>query len=261
MFLSLLRTECTKLRRTTVTWVTFAVYAGMVVVAGFFMWMMKNPGIAERLGLMGQKAKFAFGGEALDWPTFLTFVQEMGGLGSLIMSSVIVTFVFGREYAEGTAKNLLALSIPRGHFVLAKIGVSAAWLAALTLWLLPVTLLAGSMVGLPGFAPAAVSAMMVRLAALAGMSLCCSTLVAWIGVETRGYFAPLGFAVGTLVLASVFGHTGWAPWVPWSIVGIYSGAAGPAVRIGWGSVVVLVATFAAGLSLTIRHEVHADNVQ
>ena len=103
MFPSILRTELAKLRRSTVTWVTFVVYAAMVAVAGFFLWMMKNPGVAERLGLMGQKAKFAFGGEAVDWPTFFTFVQVMGGLGSLIMSAVIVTFVFGREYAEGTA--------------------------------------------------------------------------------------------------------------------------------------------------------------
>jgi len=261
MFPNVLRTELAKLRRSTVTWVTFVVYAAMVAVAGFFLWMMKNPGVAERLGLIGQKAKFAFGGEAVDWPTFLAFVQVMGGLGSLIMSAVIVTFVFGREYAEGTAKNLLALPLPRGHFVLAKITVSAAWLAALTLWLVPMTLLAGSLVGLPGLAPAAVCAMAVRLVALAGMSLCCSTLVAWISVETRGYFAPLGFAVGTLVLASVFGHTGWAPWVPWSIVGIYSGAAGPADSIGWGSLLVLAATFVTGLLLTIRHEVHADNGQ
>ncbi len=104
--------------------------------AGFFMWMMMNPGMARTLGLLGQKAKFAFGGQSLDWPSFLTLIVEMGGVGGLIICSIIVAYVFGREYVEGTAKNLLALPIPRSRFVLAKIVVSAAWFAALTLWMI-----------------------------------------------------------------------------------------------------------------------------
>jgi hypothetical protein len=93
------------------------------------------------------------------------------------------------------------------------------------------------------------------------MSLCCAVLVAWVAVETRGYFAPLGFSIFTLVLASVFGHTGWGPWAPWSIVGIYSGAAGPDVTLGGGSFVIIAVTFLIGTALTVRHEFRADNMQ
>ena len=49
---------------------------------------------------------------ATDWPAFLPFIVEMGAIGGLIMISVIVAFVFGREYTEGMAKNMLALPIP-----------------------------------------------------------------------------------------------------------------------------------------------------
>ena len=86
-------------------------------------------------------------------------------------------------------------------------------------------------------------------------------LVAWVAVETRGYFAPLGFSIFTLVLGNVFGHTGWGPWVPWTIVGLYSGAAGPGATLGWGSVAVMAGTFLIGIALTTRHEVFADNGQ
>ena len=104
---------------------TFAAYTFMAAMAGFFMWMMKNPGVARSMGLIGQKANFAFGGGAADWPAFLSFVVVMGAVGGLIMISVIVAFVFGREYTEGMAKNMLALPIPRSWFVLGKIVVSA----------------------------------------------------------------------------------------------------------------------------------------
>ena len=85
--------------------------------------------------------------------------------------------------------------------------------------------------------------------------------MAWVAVETKGYFAPLGFSIFTLVLANVFGHTGWGPRVPWTIDGLYSGAAGPEVSLGWGSIAVIAMTFFIGTGLTIRHEVYADNVQ
>ena len=135
-FPSVVATEFMKLRRSKVTWMTFAAYAFMAAMAGFFMWMTKNPGMARNLGLIGQKANFAFGGGATDWPAFLPFIVEMGAIGGLIMSSVIVAFVFGREYTEGMAKNMLALPIPRSWFVLGKLVVSAAWFALLTLWLI-----------------------------------------------------------------------------------------------------------------------------
>jgi ABC-2 type transport system permease protein len=250
-----------KLRRSKVTWMTFAAYAFMAVVAGFFMWIMKNPGMAKSLGLMGQKANFAFGGGAADWPAFLSFIVVMGAVGGLILSSVIVAFVFGREYTEGMAKNMLALPIPRSWFVLGKLVVSAAWFALLTLWLIVAAWIAGSLLGLTGLTLPLFLAAAGKLMILALMAFCCAVLVGWIAVETRGYFAPLGFAIFTLVLANIFAHTGWGPWVPWTIVGLYSGAAGPETTLGWGSFAVIAMTFLIGLALTIRHEVYADNMQ
>ncbi len=260
-FPSVVATEFMKLRRSKVTWMTFAAYAFMAVVAGFFIWIMRNPGMARSLGLIGQKANFAFGGGAADWPAFLSFVVVMGAVGGLILSSIIVAFVFGREYTEGMAKNMLALPIPRSWFVLGKLVVSAAWFALLTLWLIGAAWIAGSLLGLTGLTAGLFVATGEKLMILALMAFCCAALVAWIAVETRGYFAPLGFAIFTLVLANVFGHTGWGPYVPWTIVGLYSGAAGPEITLGWGSFAVIAMTFLIGLALTIRHEVYADNVQ
>jgi hypothetical protein len=86
-------------------------------------------------------------------------------------------------------------------------------------------------------------------------------LVGLVAVAGRGYFAPLGYAVGTLVLATVFGRTGWGPWVPWSILGLASGAAGPGIVLTWTSNAVLVGTFVAGTAATVLWESRRDNRQ
>lgn len=260
-FLRVLATEFTKLRRSKVTWLTFAVCAFIVAIGALFMWLMMNPDIGRSLGLLGQKANFATAGQPADWPSFLTLVVEMGGLGGVILCSVIVAYVFGREYVEGTAKNMLALPTPRAVFVLAKLIVSAAWYAVLTVWIIAVAWISGSMLRIPGLTAALFEATVAKLFVMALMSLCCASIVAWIAVETRGYFAPLGFSIFTILIASIFGHTGWSPWVPWSIIGMYSGAAGPDATLGWGSYAVIGATMLVGLGLTLRHEVLADNGQ
>ena len=260
-FPNALHGEFAKLRRSKVTWISFLVYTFMILMAGFAMWMLKNPGLAEDLGLIGQKVNIAVGGQEADWRTFLGLVLEMGGIGGMIFLSFIVAFVFGREYVEGTAKNMLTLPLPRGSFVLAKFAASGIWFALLCLWLLPLAFLTGRLVGLGDLDPALFwhTSGTLMIAGLLAFSAC--PLVAWIAVATRGYFAPLGYAIFTMVLASVFGHTGWAPWCPWSIIGLYTGAAGSGPRLVPGSYLVLAATFALGLGLTLRHEVLADNLQ
>jgi ABC-2 type transport system permease protein len=260
-FSSVIRTEFSKLRRSKVTWMTFAVYVFIVVMAAFFMWVIMNPAAAQSVGLLGKKAELTLSGQPTDWPNFLTLIVEMGGLGGAMVFSLITAYAFGREYVEGTAKNMLAMPIARSRFVFAKIIVCAVWFGALTLWLIAEAWLAGTILGIGGFTTALFLSAVKRILVLALMSLSTAVVVAWIAVQTRGYFAPLGFAIFTIVLSSVFGHTGWGPWVPWSIIGLYSGAAGPGATLGWGSYVVIAATFLVGTGLTVRHEVAADNGQ
>ncbi len=254
-------TEILKLRRSKVTWLSFLIYGFMIAMLGLFMWIALNPGMAEGLGLLGQKANFAFAGESLDWAGFLGMVFMMASLGGMIFLSFIVTFIFGREYVEVTEKNLLVLPVPRGLFVLAKFVVAALWFGLLSAWLLPLSFVAGKVLGLAGFDAGLFRVVGGKI--LVSALLCFSTcpLVAWIAVATKGYFAPLGYAIFTLILASLFGHTGWGPWVPWSIIGLYSGTAGSGSELAAGSFLVLAATFLLGLGLTLRHETRADNVQ
>ena len=66
-----------------------------------------------------------------------------------------------------------------------------------------------------------------------------------------------------MIVGMVFGSTGWAPWVPWSIVPLFAGVAGPEAQqsIGAGSYAVLAGVFVVGLAITMIHINKADNTQ
>ncbi|GAB1484865.1 ABC transporter permease [Treponema sp.] len=260
-FTTILATEVLKLRRSGITWISFGVYAFMAGVAGLFMWILKNPGLADTLGLLGTKAKFAFGDQAATWPAFLAFILQMAGIGGLIMSAVVVTYVFGREYAEGTAKNLLALPPSRSHFVLAKLIISALWFLSLSVFLLISSLIAGASIGLGDLPGELLMSTSLRILLITVLCMGCAPLVSWIAVSSHGYFGPLGYAIFTIMLALIFANTGWGPWIPWSIVGLYSGAAGPDTGLSLANYMLVALAFFVGLGLTMHHEIYADNCQ
>jgi len=261
-FMSVLRTEFAKLRRSKVTWATFAAQLFMGLVAGLFVWILGNPGMAERLGLIGQKVNFTTRGGAGDWPTLLALLVEMEGMGASIFCSIIVAYVFGREYAEGTAKNMLALGLPRRRFVAAKLVVAAAWSYALVLVLMAEGWLVGAVLGLPLFDPELLRREYSMILLLASLDFLLAPVAALIAVASGGYLAPLGYTIFTLIVGMVFTATNWARWIPWSIVPLYSGVAGPrAEEVGSGSVALLVLIFAAGAGATVLYLERADNRQ
>jgi len=261
IFPTVLDTEFLKLRRCKITWISFLVCASIIAVLGAFMWISMNPELAGRLGLIGQKANIGFGGQAGNWSTFLLVVCEMGGIMGMLLCSVILAFVFGREYAEGTAKNMLALPVGRGIFVAAKVCVAAIWYLSLVVLMLLETYIVGLILGLPGYSAELFGASASKVLLLSLMAFLVSAPTAWVAVAAKGYFAPLGYAIATIFVATIFGHTGWGRWVPWSIVGLYSGASGPATEVGLGSWVVVASTFIVGYALTFGHEKYADNTQ
>ncbi len=257
MFGQAVVTEFLKLRRSRITWFSLLALSLGPLGGALFMWIVREPGRAAQLGLLGTKANLA--GLEATWPAYLALLTLFVGIGGMLLLSFIVAYVFGREYAEGTAKNLLALPVARPSFVLAKFVVAAAWWLALVAAVLAEAFVIGSALGLPDFAPGlALSAGRNALLA-AGIPYLLVPVVAWITLLGRGYLAPLGFTLAMLVLGNVFARTGWAPWFPWSIGALLLGTVGqPAQTLPPGSFVVLGLTFIAGIAATIWQFNYAD---
>ncbi len=260
MFPAVLLTEFLKLRRSRVTLASLAAFSLGPLGLALFMWIAAEPGRAKGLGLLGTKASLM--GLAATWPAFLTMLPEVVGGGGLLLLSFIVAYLFGREYQDGTAKNMLTVPAGRLLFVLAKFAVAAVWWASVLAAALLESALIGLALSLPGLSLALALSALARTLLVAGVAFLLSTLVGWVAVLGRGYLAPLGFAIATLALGDVFSHTGWARWFPWSAMSLLSGTLGSRVAaLPAGSVALLFATFVLGIAATMAQLRWGDNTQ
>jgi ABC-2 type transport system permease protein len=119
----------------------------MPLVDTFFMIILKDPDFARRAGLISAKAQLMAG--TADWPTFLAVLAQAVAVGGTLLFCLIGSWVFGREFVDGTVKDWLAVPVARGTILLAKFIVVMLWSLALTVMIYFVALLVGAMIGLP----------------------------------------------------------------------------------------------------------------
>lgn len=245
-----LRCELLKARRSRVPPITALGFSLAPMMAGLFMIIMQDPERARRLGLIRAKAEI-FAGTA-DWPTFLSVNAQAVAIGGSLLFALLVAWVFGREFADRTVKIVLAVPAPRWATVLAKLAVAGGVALLLSVWVLLLALAIGALIGLDGGSAAVLRAGVFRLAITAGLTVLLTTPVALIASMTRGYMAPLGFAVLMLFLAQITAATGWGAWFPWSVPALYSGLAGPeGAALPAASYGLIVSVSAAGLVGTL----------
>jgi ABC-2 type transport system permease protein len=260
MFGHVLATEFLKLRRCKVTWGTLIGLSMAPLGLAMFMWIIREPGRAAQLGLLGTKANLS--GLEATWASYAATLTIVIGIGGLLLLSFIVAYIFGREYTELTAKNMLALPVGRHWFVIAKLVVAAVWWAVLVVAVLAEAFAIGLALRLPGFSAGLMVSALGNALLAAAISFLVVPVVAWVTTLGRGYMAPIAFALGMLALGNLFGKTGWAEWFPWSIVPLMIGMVGAPVQgLPLGSYAVLALTFVAGVGATIAQLRYADNVQ
>jgi ABC-2 type transport system permease protein len=258
-FATVVGTELQKLRRTRIPWVLALIYGLAPLMLGLMMAVLRNPELGRRLGLLTTKAQLTIG--VADWRTYLMLTGFLFA-GGLIVLSIEQAFLFGREYAEGTAKNMLTLPIPRSAFIAAKLTLSVVWFVAVATALFGEAVAIGFIIGLPGYRPELLAATALQAARLTAQVLLLSTVPAWITIATRGYLAPVGLSILLLLVGDLFSHTGWGPWVPWAIVFLQADAAGPEAPLpGVGSWFVLCVTALAGAVAAWASLDRTDNTQ
>jgi len=244
-----LAVEALKARRSRVPFMTFLAATGAGGVAALFMFILSDPDRAHRWGLLHQKATLS--GLTADWTGLLTFLAQIVAVADMMLFSFVLTWVFGREAADGTMRYLLALPVPRATIALAKFTVAAVWAAATNLWLAAVVLVTGKVLALPGEDAAVITHGLGVAATAAGLMLLATAPVALVASAGRGYLPPLAGALGALVVAQVGAGLGWAEVIPWSVPAVAAGLA-PDTSLGPPSLLVVAVTAVGGVLGTLQ---------
>jgi ABC-2 type transport system permease protein len=118
-FLAAFWAEALKARRAKLSVLTAAGVLILPLVGGLFMITLKDPGRARAMGLISLKAQLVAG--AADWPAFFGILTQGTAVSGTILFAIITTWIFGREFSDHTAKELLALPTPRGVIIRTRI--------------------------------------------------------------------------------------------------------------------------------------------
>jgi ABC-2 type transport system permease protein len=249
--------EVLKARRSRVPLFTLLAFSLAPLAGGFFMWVLKDPELAQRMGVISLKAQVVAG--TADWVTYMSVLAQAVAIGGIILFSLITSWVFGREWADHTISDLLALPTSRSAVVLAKFLLVMAWSAVLTAAIFLIGLGVGAIVGLPEAPAGLFQQSAINLAGTASLTILLVTPIAFAASAGRGYLPPMGAAILALILAQLVAAAGWGEYFPWSIPALYSGMAGP-VYADLGAVSFLIVFLAslAGFAATFAWWERAD---
>jgi ABC-2 type transport system permease protein len=187
----------------------------------FLIFLAKNPELSEKLGLVSAKANL-IAYSATDWPTYLGLVGQIIAAGGFFLFIFAISWVFGREFADGTLKDMLAVPISRLTILLAKFIVVAVWSATLTMVILILSLVVGALIKLPGGSTGAIlqgSALVAITACLVVPVVLPFALFASVG---RGYLLPMGVAILSLIMANLVVVLGLGEYFPWAVPMLYA---------------------------------------
>lgn len=220
--------ERLKVRRSKMPWFTLLAFSLVPLTGGLFMLVIMDPEWARSAGVISTKAEITAG--SADWPSYFDLLAQAVAVGGLILFGLIVIWLFGREYADRTMNDLLALPVAREAIVAAKFISAVVWAGVLTLIVFGLGLGVGALVGLPGWSGEMALRSGGTLAGAALMTLLLVCPFVLVTSMTRGYLPPIGCMFLVVVLAQIVAALGWGGYFPWSAPAVFGGAAGEDAR-------------------------------
>ncbi len=242
--------ETLKARRSKVPLFTALGFSLAPLMDGLFMIILKDPEAAKSMGLISAKAQLLVG--TADWQTFFNVLAQAVAVGGMIVFSIITAWVFGREFTDRTAKELLAVPTPREAIIAAKFIVTALWTFAMIVLVFAIGLVVGNLISIPGWSVELLGIAFGDVMLSGALTIAMLPFIALVASFGRGEMAAIGFTVLIVAASQIAIITGWGDWFPWSVAGLYSGAAGPReellgthsyIIVFIASIIGLVATF------------------
>ena len=259
-FYAALWAEALKARRSKVPLLTTIGFMLAPLAGGLFMIIMKDPERARNMGLLSTKAQLVM--STAEWSTFLGMLKQAVAIGGGILFAIVASWVFGREFTDHTAKDLLSLPTSREKIVAAKLIVITVWVLLVTTLIFGVGLIVGTLVDIPGWTNQLAWQAFQDVIGIAVLDLLLVSSVTFFASAGKGYLPPLGWTILTIFFAQIVAATGWGDWFPWAVPALYSGMIGPrSEQLGLHSYVLVMLASVIGLIATFFWWRNADQTR
>lgn len=190
---------------------------------------------------------------------FTNVNMYMSAMFAVLIFTIIISYLFGREYNEHTLKTMLTIPVSRTKFLISKYVMFLVWIVILTVVTSMSTVAFGFVAGLDGFSIGLAANSFAQL--LYANVLLFLTFSPFVFVSlfiTNMVPAMVGGAGLALVNLMVYGQN-WAPFVPW--VCPYLIASGEiaqysaSITVSYG---IILATFVIGLVISYIYFTKTD---
>lgn len=253
-----LQAELIKIRHLRIVWVTFIAFSLAPVMGGLFIIIIRDPEALAKATGLATKVK-AMGFEP-SWNSYLRVLTQAVGVGGILVFGFVASWIFGREYSDGTAKDILSLPVSRTKILNAKFIVYGIWCVTLVVSNLLIGLLIGAFLQLElleniwsGLGDYFTTTVLTMLAGLP---------IAFFATWGKGYLAPLGFVSLAVVIGQIVTAMGYGSLFPWAIPALYSGAGGEyKASLNNLSYVILIVISFVGYVATITYWRFADQTK
>jgi ABC-2 type transport system permease protein len=239
-----LATELAKFVRARVPVTTTVLLAGGIAVLCAAMLGALGSGDPQLVAKLGALA------DPGGWVGFLTTASQVTAIAGLLGFGVVISWLFGREFTDGTITGLFGLPVGRGTIAAAKLAIYGLWSVAVSILLGGTLIVLGSAAGL-GPIPAEAVALLGRQIAISVLTAALAIPAAWAATLGRGLLAGIGTVIGLVVAAQVAVFSGLGGWFPFSSPGMWAVGA-PISGAQLALVAPVVALFAALVVLTWR---------
>jgi len=226
-----------------------AVIVGIAALSGAML-LAAATGDPQLLAKLGPAATH-------DWTGFLLAAAQITSAGGLLGFGVVLSWMFGREFGDGTITGLFALPVRRSTIAVAKLLVYALWAVAMSLGLAVLLVVIGLSAGL-GLLDADVWAALVRQVALGILTAAVAAPVAWAATLGRSVLAGVSVAIGLVVIAQVSVLAGAGGWMPLASPALWALSSGGSVSPLQLALVVPYVAASIVLTATTWHRLELD---
>ncbi|MGZ7067305.1 MAG: ABC transporter permease [Methanobacterium sp.] len=242
--------ESLKFRKSKMPIITLVVFSGIAIMMGLMVFISRYPELAANSAAVSAKASMFNDNWSSYFQLLIQIILSLGTIGFGFVSS----WIFGREYTDRVIKDILALPVNRLTIVSSKFIIIFLWSILLSLTLFISGLIAGFIVNIAGWSTEIAIHYFIIFIGTSFLTILISTPVAFIASFSRGYLAPIGYVLATLIITNlvVLGTPVITPYVPWAIPALISGLVGPNLPSpGIISYIALISTCIFGLVSTL----------